>query len=115
MEYKEGLKWLKSYRELSDHFIYLNNRIKNVKSINYEPIESNGKSKTINDLIQEKIDVNDEMIEIENAIENIDNIYLRMVLGYRFLQFKKIDEVMEVFNKSDRWVLDKTKEGIEKI
>lgn len=116
MGYEEKRKWLESYQTLQDHIIYLDNRMKGIKAISYDPVEERGgKGKTPIDLIQERIETENKMREIEDTIDNIENKHIRMVLGYRYLMMKTIEQIEEIMKKSDRWIKNRTKEGIKKI
>lgn len=114
MDYEEKRRWLESYKTLQDQIIYLDNRMKGIKAISFEPYEEgNGQGKTWNDFLQEKVEVENEMRKIEDTIDNIENMNERMVLGYRYLMLKTVEEIAATMNYSNEWVKKKTKKGIK--
>jgi len=113
MEYNDTLKWLKSYKILHDKLIYINNRIKGVQAISYD--DGSGTGKSLNELIDEKTKVIQQMEEIEDTIDRIEDKYTNMVIGYRYLLFMSVEEISGEMEKSESWVKNRTKEGIKQI
>lgn len=115
MEYNEKLEWLKSYRGLHDKFTYLNNRIKNVKTASYGDDMSAGIPKTINDLIDDKNKVLEQMEDIENTIDDMENQTYSSLLAYRFLLFYSLEETGEKMAYSYQWTVKQQKKAIESL
>lgn len=111
MDYSEKIDYLKSYKYKKDRLTYIDNQLIGVKGINYGP--SLGSHRSVNDYLAEKQRIIDEMIEIEDTIDGISNDYARLVLGYKYLQFKSFKEIADIMDYSERHVKRMHKIGVE--
>lgn len=98
MEYQEAVRYLKSYRKKHERLIYLNNLVLGIKAIGYS--EHMGARKSINDYLDDLCQLNVEMAKIENMIDNVRDETSRVVLGYKYLQFKTFEEIAEIMSYS---------------
>jgi hypothetical protein len=98
---------------LHDKLIYINNRIKGVQAISYD--NSSGVGKSINELIDEKTRVIEQMEEIEDAIDNVEDDTLSMLLGYRFLFCYTVEKTANEMGYSVSWINQLTKKAIKSV
>lgn len=111
---KEQVEELKSYRELQDKLIYLNNRIQGLHSIDFDK-KGSGKRISLEELIDQKIQVTKQMESIEDKINQLDNVYERLVLGYRYIQFWTIEKIAEKLGYSTRHIARICKQAIKNL
>lgn len=114
MDYKEMIKYLKSYKDLYYRLEYINNRIEGIKAVGYKN-DNNGPVKTVNDYLDEKYQINDKMSEIEDLVAKIENYKLMTIIKYKFLEFKTLEEVSGIMNYSYSQVYRYYKKGIKKL
>lgn len=98
MKYQEVVEWLKSYKKKYERIVYLRGMMVSVRAISYE--EKLGSMKTLNDYIDEVTQLSNELAAIEQAIDNIPDHYPRLVLGYKYLQYKSFEEIAEIISYS---------------
>lgn len=98
MDYQDTVEWLKSYKKKFERMAELRSRMTGVKAISYE--EKIGSKKTINDYLDEITKLSNELARIENAIDNIKDHYPRLILAYKYLQYKSFEEIAELINYS---------------
>lgn len=111
MDYSEKIDYLKSYKYKKDRLTYIDNQLIGVKGINYGP--SLGSRRSVNEYLAEKQRIIDEMIEIEDTIDGISNDYARLVLGYKYLQFRSFKEIAEIMDYSLSNVKRLHKKGVD--
>lgn len=114
MEYKEIVEYLKTYEQLYNRMIYLEGQILGVKAITYEP-KSGGVVSSINTYLNEKDLVEKEMVEIESTIDKVRNNNARYVLVYRFVQFKKLEDVAIIMGYSTRQISRYYKKAMDEL
>ena len=98
MDYQDTVEWLKSYKKKFERMAELRSRMTGVKAISYE--EKIGSKKTINDYLDEITKLSNELAYIENAIDNIQDHYPRLILAYKYLHYKSFEEIAELINYS---------------
>lgn len=114
MDYKEIVSYLRTYEQMYNKMTYLDGQIVGVKAIRYEP-KMGTRHKSVIDYIKEKDEVENEMAEIEDAINRVENTNARYVLVYRFVQFKKLEDVAIIMGYSTRQISRYYKKGIEEL
>lgn len=101
MDYYECKEWLKTYKDMYYRVEYIENCITGLKSIPLgKESHASGKPKTKNDLILEKDLLLDKMREIKEVINKIDDLKLRCVIEYKYLNFMSFDEISEIMHYS---------------
>lgn len=115
-DYERKIEILKSYRENADRIVFLNNQIAGVKGIKYtlEPVGDKA-PRTINDYIEEKIEVEQKLRRIEDAIDVIPNKRARLILAYKYLQYRNFDWIAEQLGFSTKQISRLHKAGIFEI
>lgn len=113
MDYQDTVEWLKSYKKKFERMAELRSRMTGVKAISYE--EKIGSKKTINDYLDEITKLSNELAYIENAIDNIQDHYPRLVLAYKYLQYKSFEEIAELINYSVKQIKRYHKVGIDDL
>ena len=116
MDYNQTKNYLKEYRDKYDRVQYINARMQNVKSVSFEERLPKGPPKSINELIQEKYVLLDEMHEIEQVIMSISEFNVRMVLIYKYLEFRTLEYIAEkCMHYSLRQIKKFHSEGIKRV
>ena len=113
MEYQEAVRYLKTYRKKHEKLIYLNNLILGIIAIGYS--EHMGARKSINDYLDDLCQLNIEMAKIENTIDNVKDETSRVVLGYKYLQFKTFEEIAEIMSYSSMQIKRFHTKGIKML
>lgn len=113
MNYNDTVDYLKKYKKDYDKCIYIRNAMTGLKAISYT--EKLGKRKTLNEYMQDLIELNKEMREIEDTIDSINDHNCRLVLGYRYLQFKTYEQIAELMNYSSMQIRRFHKKGIKML
>lgn len=115
MDYKEVVEWLKTYRDMYYRLTFVNNKIEGIKGINYSQDKSTGIHKTLNDYIEEKQILEDDMKKITEAIETVDNLKQKNVLKYKYLEFLSFEKIEEKMGYSVSSISNFHRRGIIKI
>ena len=116
MDYKQTVEWLKSYKEKYYKVEFLNNKMEGVKAISYtEEAPGTAVPKSINDYIQEKEELELEMLEIKNTINALENIKLRYILNYKFIEFMNIRQIARTMHYSGKYIYELYNQGILQI
>lgn len=113
MKYQEVVEWLKSYKKKYERIVYLRGMMTAVRAISYE--EKLGSMKTLNDYIDEVTQLSNELAVIEQAIDNIPDHYPRLVLGYKYLQYRSFEDIAEILNYSTMNISRLHKKGIKML
>ncbi len=113
MNYNDTVEWLKKYKDDYDKSIYIRNAMTGLKAISYT--EKIGKKRTLNEYMEELIELNNEMAVIEETINSITDHKSRLVVAYRYLQFKTYDEIGEIMHYSTVYIRKIHKKGIKSI
>lgn len=98
--YREKVTYFKSYQQLYYRLIFINNKLKGVQAIKYSEQDGDFSERGINDYLDEKNAIEKELRGIEDAINGIEDINMRYVLAYKFLQFKTLEEIAEIMHYS---------------
>lgn len=106
----EKLKQLRSYKELHDKLLYLNNRILSISTSSFDNYTS-----VVGELIDEKANIISQMKSIEDNINSLDNTYERLVLGYRYVQFYSLARIAEELGYSTRQISRICRNAIENL
>lgn len=117
MTAEEVRTYLKSYRNLKDKADYLQNKLINVKAISYRdsPTGSYSESKTQNDYILMKDRCLEEMALIRQNIDKLDDINLRDVLFYRYIELMSIYDTADMLHISQRTAERYIHDAIDKL
>jgi len=116
MDYKETVEWLKSYKDMYYRLEFINNKMEGVKAISYtEEAPGTAVPKSINDYIQEKEEIECEMAKIKTAINSLENIRLRNILNYKFIEFMNIRQIARTMHYSGKYIYELYNQGILQI
>lgn len=113
MDYQDIVEWLKSYKCKYEKVSELRSRMEGIKAITYE--EKIGRRKTLDDYLDEITNLNDDLADIEKAIDNISSHYPRLVLAYKYLQFKSFEDIADIIHYSVIQIKRFHKNGIKMI
>ena len=114
MTYQEKVNYLKSYKDKYYRWIYLNNKLEGVKAISYQE-STNGPKKSVNDYLQEKIEVEEHLYEIMQRLNKIKDDRLKYVLIYKFTEFKSLEEIADIMGYSMSQTFRFYKDAIKSI
>lgn len=114
MTYQEKVDYLKSYKEKYYRLLYVENQMQGIKGISYDENRT-GSKKTQLDYIEEKILLEKEMKEIEQSIKAIKDIRSRYVLIYKFIEFKSLEEIVDLMSYSLPQIKRFYKKGVNMI
>lgn len=111
---------LKSYKRYNTKLIYIENKIKGVKAVDYSyrsprSVGENKEVANINDYIEMKEECLKEMERIRGLIESVKNIIHRDILFYRYIEDMNFYEVAEMMQMSKSNVTRLTREAIEEL
>lgn len=101
MTTNEVREYLKSYRNYKNRVTYIDNKILNVHSIQYNKvIGRTSEPKTKNDYILMKEECKKKMESIKQTIEKVNNITYRNILFYRFIECLSVCDIAEIMDYS---------------
>lgn len=111
---------LKSYKRYNARLIYIENKIKSVKAVDYSyrSPRSVGENKdivNINDYIDMKEECLVEMNRIRSLVESVKNIIHRDILFYRYIENMNYYEVAEIMQFSESRTKGLEKEAVEEL
>ena len=117
---KQVREELKSYKRYNTRLIYLENKIKGVKAVDYSygsprSVGANKDVVNINDYIEMKEECLKEMERIRGLIESVKSIILKDVLFYKYIENMNCYEVAEIMQCSESSVYQLTREAIEEL
>lgn len=114
---EETRNYLKSYRNMRNRVEYINNKMINVKSIRYDdsPSGSYSKPKTQNDYIMMKDKYLKEMSSIRASVESIEDMTLRDVLFYRYIECLEIYDIANIMDCSNTSVFAYLRDAIKEL
>lgn len=116
MTYAECKEWLKTYKDMYFRVKYIENYMIGLKSIPFGKEMSLGNnSKTKEDLILEKDELIAKMKVIEDAIVKIEDLKLRCVIEYKYIDFMSFDEISDVMHYSQNTIKKLYGRGMNKI
>lgn len=97
----EVREYLKSYRNYKNRVTYIDNKILNVHSIQYNKvIGRTSEPKTQNDYILMKEECKKEMEKIRNSIDKVTTLKYRMALYYRYVDGLTQYDIADIMGKS---------------
>ena len=112
----EVREYLKSYKIYKDRIEYIDNKVLNVHSIQYNKvIGRTSEPKTQNDYIMMKEECKKEMENIRNTIDKVTTLKYRMALYYRYIDSLETYEVAEIMSISPRVAEKYYHEGIAEL
>ena len=96
MTTEETKQYLKNYKNMMHRIEYIDNKLINVKSIPYDDssVGSYAEPKTNNDYIMMKDKYLKEMSSIRASVESIEDMTLRDVLFYRYIECLEISWIV---------------------
>lgn len=101
MTTNEVREYLKSYRNYKDRVAYIDNKVLNVHSIQYNKvIGRTSEPKTQNDYILMKEECKKKMESIKQTIEKVNNITYRNILFYRYIECLSVYDIAEIMDYS---------------
>lgn len=111
---------LESYKRYTNKLEYLENKILNIKAVNYDykPSRSIGENKeatNINDYLEMKEECLKEMKRIRNLIEQVKNVMLRDTLFYRYVERMTVYEVSNIMECSESSVYCHIRSAIKEL
>lgn len=114
---EETRNYLKSYRNMRNRVEYINNKMINVKSIRYDdsPNGSYSEPKTQNDYIMMKDKYLKEMSSIRASVESIEDMTLRDVLFYRYIECLEIYDIANIMDCSNTSVFAYLRDAIKEL
>jgi DNA-directed RNA polymerase specialized sigma24 family protein len=114
---EETRNYLKSYRNMRNRVEYINNKMINVKSIRYDdsPSGSYSEPKTQNDYIMMKDKYLKEMSSIRASVESIEDMTLRDVLFYRYIECLEIYDIANIMDCSNTSVFAYLRDAIKEL
>lgn len=114
---EETRNYLKSYRNMRNRVEYINNKMINVKSIPYDDssVGSYTEPKTNNDYIMMKDKYLKEMSSIRASVESIENMTLRDVLFYRYIECLEIYDIADIMDCSNTSVFAYLRDAIKEL
>lgn len=114
---EETRNYLKSYRNMCNRVEYINNKMLNVKSIRYDdsPSGSYSEPKTNNDYIMMKDKYLKEMSSIRASVESIEDMTLRDVLFYRYIECLEIYDIANIMDCSNTSVFAYLRDAIKEL
>lgn len=116
MTTNEVREYLKSYRNYKDRVAYIENKVLNVHSIQYNKVIGRVDEPTLkNDYIVMKEECKKEMENIRNAIDKVTTLKYRMALYYRYIDSLETYEVAEIMSVSPRVAEKYYHEGIAEL
>ena len=117
MTIDETRTFLKSYKSMANRVEYINNKMINVKSIPYDDssVGSYAEPKTNNDYIMMKDKYLKEMSSIRASVESIEDMTLRDVLFYRYIECLEIYDIADIMDCSNTSVFAYLRDAIKEL
>lgn len=101
MTTNEVREYLKRYRNYKDRVAYIDNKVLNVHSIQYNKVKGRtSEPKTQNDYILMKEECKKKMESIKQTIEKVNNITYRNILFYRYIECLGVNDIAEIMDYS---------------
>ena len=112
----EVREYLKIYKIYKDRIEYIDNKVLNVHSIQYNKvIGRTSEPKNQNDYILMKEECKKEMENIRNTIDKVTTLKYRMALCYRYVDGLTQYDIAEIMGKSVSTVWHYLCKGIEEL
>lgn len=112
----EVREYLKSYKIYKDRIEYIDNKVLNVHSIQYNKvIGCASEPKSQNDYIMMKEECKKEMEKIRNTIDKVTTLKYRMALYYRYVDGLTQYDIADIMGKSVSTIWNYFHEGIAEL
>lgn len=112
----EVREYLKNYKIYKDRIEYIDNKVLNVHSIQYNKvIGRTSEPKTQNDYIMMKEECKKEMEKIRNTIDKVTALKYRMALYYRYVDGLTQYDIADIMGKSVGTVWHYLHKGIAEL
>lgn len=112
----EVREYLKSYKIYKDRIEYIDNKVLNVHSIQYNKvIGRTSEPKTQNDYIMMKEECKKEMENIRNTINRVTTLKYRMALCYRYVDGLTEYDIADIMGMALRTIQRYEYIGIEEL
>lgn len=112
----EVREYLKSYKIYKDRIEYIDNKVLNVHSIQYNKvIGRTSEPKTQNDYIMMKEECKKEMEKIRNSIDKVTTLKYRMALCYRYVDGLTEYDIADIMGMALRTIQRYEYEGIAEL
>lgn len=112
----EVREYLKSYKIYKDRIEYIDNKVLNVHSIQYNKvIGRTSEPKTQNDYIMMKEECKKEMENIRNTINRVTTLKYRMALYYRYVDGLTEYDIADIMGMALRTIQRYEYKGIEEL
>lgn len=112
----EVREYLKNYKIYKDRIEYIDNKVLNVHSIQYNKvIGRTSEPKTQNDYIMMKEECKKEMENIRNTIDKVTTLKYRMALYYRYVDGLTEYDIADIMGKSVGTVWHYFYEGVAEL
>lgn len=112
----EVREYLKSYKIYKDRIEYIDNKVLNVHSIQYNKvIGRTSEPKTQNDYIMMKEECKKEMENIRNTINRVTTLKYRMALCYRYVDGLTEYDIVDIMGMALRTIQRYEYKGIEEL
>ena len=111
MTINEKKEYLERYREAHEHYIKLNEKLNDVKGLDYTQIKGNN-HRSLNKRIQERDEAFDNMMEIMNEIHCLLRDY-DVVLSFKYLSLMSYEEIANILNYSVTQIKRRHKKALE--
>ena len=109
-------EYLKNYKIYKDRIEYIDNKVLNVHSIQYNKvIGRTSEPKNQNDYILMKEECKKEMEKIRNSIHQVTTLKYRMALYYRYVDCMTEYDIADIMGKSVGTVWHYFHEGIAEL
>jgi len=112
----EVREYLKNYKIYKDRIEYIDNKVLNVHSIQYNKvIGRTSEPKTQNDYIMMKEECKKEMENIRNTIDKVTTLKYRMALCYRYVDGLTEYDISDIMGMALRTIQRYEYKGIEEL
>lgn len=112
----EVREYLKSYKIYKDRIEYIDNKVLNVHSIQYNKvIGRTSEPKTQNDYIMMKEECKKEMENIRNTIDKVTTLKYRMALCYRYVDGLTEYDIADIMGMALRTIQTYEYKGIAEL
>lgn len=112
----EVREYLKSYKIYKDRIEYIDNKVLNVHSIQYNKvIGRTSEPKTQNDYIMMKEECKKEMENIRNTIDKVTTLKYRMALCYRYVDGLTEYDIADIMGMALRTIQRYEYKGIAEL
>ena len=116
MTTNEVREYLKSYKIYKDRIEYIDNKVLNVHSIQYNKvIGRTSEPKTQNDYIMMKEECKKEMENIRNTIDRLTTLKYRMALYYRYVDGLTEYDIADIMGMALRTIQRYEYKGIAEL